>query len=64
MEAEWSLEQLGGYISSWSAVGRHRARVGADPLPAFLRDVAEAWGPVRTRRIRWPLVVRAGRKPM
>ena len=63
MEAEWSLAEFGGYLSSWSAVGRYRARAGGDPLPAFLRDVADAWG-TTTRRIRWPLVVRAGRKTM
>jgi SAM-dependent methyltransferase len=63
MEAEWSLAELGGYLSSWSAVGRYRARLGTDPLPAFLRDVADAWG-TATRRIRWPLIVRAARKPM
>jgi SAM-dependent methyltransferase len=64
MEADWSLAQFGGYLSSWSAVGRHRTRVGIDPLPAFMRDVTHAWGPAATRRIRWPLTVRAGRKPM
>jgi hypothetical protein len=64
MEADWSLAQLGGYLSSWSGVGRHRLRVGADPLVAFMRDVAGAWGPARTHRIRWPLIVRAGRKPV
>jgi SAM-dependent methyltransferase len=65
MDAEWSLDQLGGYLSSWSAVGRYRAAVGADPLPAFLRDVADAWGdPAARRHIRWPLVVRAARKPV
>lgn len=63
MEADWSLAQFGGYLSSWSAVGRHRARVGADPLPAFMRDMADRWGPTFTRRIRWRLIVRAGRKP-
>jgi hypothetical protein len=65
MEAEWSLEQLGGYLSSWSAVARYRAGTGADPLPAFLRDVAASWGdPATARRIRWPLVVRAAKRPM
>jgi SAM-dependent methyltransferase len=63
MEAVWSLAEFGGYLSSWSAVGRYRTRTGADPLPAFLRDLANAWGPA-PRRIRWPLVVRAGRKPV
>jgi SAM-dependent methyltransferase len=63
MEAEWSLAEFGGYLSSWSAVGRYRAATGADPLPMFLRDVADLWG-AAPRRIRWPLVVRTGRKPM
>jgi hypothetical protein len=65
MEAEWSLEQLGGYLSSWSAVARYRAAIGADPLPSFLRAVATSWGdPAAVHRIRWPLVVRAAKKPM
>lgn len=63
MEAEWSLAELGGYVSSWSAVGRYRAQTGADPLPAFLDELGKAWG-TGPRRIRWPLVVRAGQKPM
>jgi SAM-dependent methyltransferase len=63
MEAEWSLAEFGGYLSSWSAVGRYRARVGTDPLPAFLHDVADAWG-TTTHRVRWPLIVRVGRKTM
>jgi SAM-dependent methyltransferase len=65
MEAQWSLAQLGGYLSSWSAVGRYRAVVGSDPLPAILDDVGRVWGdPAAAHRVRWPLVVRAGRKPM
>jgi SAM-dependent methyltransferase len=63
MEAQWSLAEFGGYLSSWSAVGRYRAQTGADPLPAFLSDLAEVWGRA-PRRVRWPLVVRASRKPM
>jgi SAM-dependent methyltransferase len=63
MEAEWSLAEFAGYVSSWSAVGRYRAQLGTDPLPAFMHDVADAWGTAR-RRVRWPLAVRAGRRPM
>jgi SAM-dependent methyltransferase len=62
MEVEWSLEQFGGYVSSWSALGRYRAREGADPLPGFLDALSGMWG-TGTRRIRWPLVIRAGRTP-
>jgi SAM-dependent methyltransferase len=62
MEAEWSFEQLAGYLSTWSAVRRARVATGVDPLAAFLKELAPVWGPPATSRtIRWPLSVRAGR---
>jgi SAM-dependent methyltransferase len=63
MEAEWSLAQLRGYLSTWSAVSRFRAERGEDPLPAITQSLAKAWGDASMRhRIRWPLMVRVGRK--
>jgi SAM-dependent methyltransferase len=63
MEAEWNLAQLGGYLTTWSAVSRYRAERAEDPVPAVMRTVAEAWGnPAATRRILWPLTVRVARK--
>jgi len=64
MEATWSLSQFGGFLSTWSAVGRYRQAVGADPLPQFMSSVAAAWGATDARRVRWPLMVRSGRKAM
>jgi SAM-dependent methyltransferase len=63
METAWTLPQLSGYISTWSAVGRYRTQLGNDPIPDLVRSLAEVWeDPATTRRVRWPLVVRAGRK--
>jgi SAM-dependent methyltransferase len=63
MEADWNLAQLGGYLSTWSAVSRYRAERGEDPLPAITHSLAEVWGsPSTVRRIRWPLALRVGRK--
>jgi SAM-dependent methyltransferase len=62
MEVMWTLPQLEGYLSTWSAVGRHRSIAGTDPLPDFMRRLAPLWGTAATRRVRWPLVVRAARK--
>lgn len=63
MEAEWSLPQLEGYLSTWSAVNRYRAERGEDPIPAIARALGDAWGnPATTRRIRWPLSLRVARK--
>jgi SAM-dependent methyltransferase len=64
METRWSLAQLGGYLSTWSAVGRYAAAVGADPMPAAMEALERVWCSDDPRRIGWPLVVRVARKPM
>jgi SAM-dependent methyltransferase len=64
METRWRLDQLGGYLSTWSAVGRYAAAVGTDPIPAVVRELEQVWGPDEPRRIEWPLVVRVSRKSM
>ena len=60
MERRWNLEALVGYVGTWSAVGAYRSATGTDPVPAFARELAGAWGD-RERTVRWPLVVRASR---
>ncbi len=62
MTAEWNLDQLLGYFSTWSALKRYREATGSDPLPALRETLAEVWGaPERPKPIKWPLSVRAGR---
>lgn len=60
MEAAWTLQQLSGYLRSWSAVGRYVKEKGHDPVTAFAAKIAPLWH-VGTRRISWPLTVRVGR---
>lgn len=62
MEADWTLDALLGYVGTWSAVRRYLARAGQDPVALLAGQLEPHWGPRRQRRrIRWPLVVRAGR---
>lgn len=62
IEVEWDLEQLGGYLATWSAYQRCRHETGLDPLPGLLGQLAIPWGePTRKRRVRWPLHLRVGR---
>jgi SAM-dependent methyltransferase len=62
IEVEWDLEQLGGYLATWSAYQRCRRETGLDPLPGLLGQLAGAWGdPARKHRVRWPLHLRVGR---
>jgi SAM-dependent methyltransferase len=63
MEARWTLPQLAGYLSTWSAVSRYRAALERDPLPALVRELEQVWPNAgESRIIRWPLEVRLGRR--
>jgi ubiquinone/menaquinone biosynthesis C-methylase UbiE len=61
MTAEWTLEQQVGYLGTWSAVGRYRKERGADPVALVQPELEAVWPPNESRRVSWPLSVRAGR---
>jgi SAM-dependent methyltransferase len=60
LEFPWSLEQVVGYVSSWSATARYRQATGADPLPLLRDSLAPAWPAGGTALVRMPIVLRAG----
>jgi SAM-dependent methyltransferase len=62
MECEWSLDDVLGYVDTWSPVRIYRRQRGADPLAELAEPLARAWGPSELRRrIRFPLHFRVGR---
>ncbi|MCJ7557606.1 MAG: methyltransferase domain-containing protein [Gammaproteobacteria bacterium] len=62
MWANWDLRTVMGYLSTWSAVSRYRARVGQDPLPALERALSERWpSDVQKLPVTWQLAMRVGR---
>jgi len=63
METHWTLEQLAGYFSTWSATNRFIKATGRNPLEPLSRELARVWGdPAAPRRITWPLSLRLGRR--
>lgn len=65
MTADWTLDQLMGYLGTWSAIRAYREQCGDDPLPALRRRLIPLWGsPERARTVRWPLPLRVGRRPL
>jgi SAM-dependent methyltransferase len=61
MGAYWTLGDLLGYLSTWSALRRYKDALGQDPLPALRAELMTVW-PERSRlRICWPLYLRLGR---
>ena len=63
MEARWTLEQLLGYFSTWSATSRFKKVTGQDPLGPLATNLAAVWGDVQShRRVVWPLTLKVGRQ--
>jgi SAM-dependent methyltransferase len=60
METSFSLDDLAGYLGTWSAVKRFRAASGDDPVPPLIERLHRAWGRSR-RRVVWPLHLLVGR---
>jgi SAM-dependent methyltransferase len=61
--AEWTLEHLMGYLSSWSSTQRFVAATNQNPLDQIANDLEKAWGDLElTKRIVWPLILRVGTK--
>jgi len=63
MTASWTYAQLMGYLGTWSAVSRCRAATGTDPLAPVGEALRALLPDDRAIDIRWPLTVRAGRRP-
>lgn len=62
MRASWRLDQVLGYVGTWSAVAAAR-RAGQGALfDTFASELASVWGDeAEVRTVEWPLAVRAGR---
>ena len=61
--AHWKLEQLAGYLRSWSSTQRFIAATNRNPLDQIAGDLEKAWGdPEKRKRIVWPLILRVGHK--
>ena len=63
MSVDWTLDDLVGYLRTWSATRRYADANAVDPLVALRAELASAWGDAARRRITWPLSVKASRRP-
>lgn len=62
IERPLTLDELTGYIGTWSAVRRYIVANGSDPVAAMREALLPLWGPAgESRPVVWQLFVRAGR---
>lgn len=58
----WNLDELLGYLSTWSAVRRAREAGREDILLSFADELAASWGERDTKRpVVWPINMRLGK---
>ncbi|HEY8084936.1 MAG TPA: class I SAM-dependent methyltransferase [Methylophilaceae bacterium] len=63
MRVTWSLQQLMGYLRSWSATAQYIKVHGTDPVEELTQEVQQHWGDAETYyTISWPLSLRVGKK--
>lgn len=43
MSSKWTIKQLIGYISTWSAVTRYRNNKGNDPIESIEKELSKLW---------------------
>lgn len=63
MRAKWTLDQLMGYIRSWSATSLYRQNTNQDACPKLRATLNSLWPHSSTHAITiaWPLTLRVGR---
>jgi trans-aconitate methyltransferase len=58
---EWRLEELLGYLETWSAVKHVIKATGTSPVLSLAEPLREAWGNRETVRATFPLLLRVAR---
>ncbi|MEE9303629.1 MAG: class I SAM-dependent methyltransferase [Thiotrichaceae bacterium] len=60
MEMKWSLEQLTGYLRTWSAVKNYLKEHDNDPVDVVEEELVEIWQG-ESMQVEWPLTLRVWR---
>ena len=63
MRTKWTLDEVLGYLETWSASRAFRAANGHFATDTIRPAIAELWGEETRREIDWPLRVAVRRKP-
>jgi len=62
IEQAVTLDDVAGYIRTWSATRAFVKHHGEDPVDGLVNELAPAWGsPQQSRLARWPVTMRVGR---
>lgn len=60
-EVSWTLDELTGYLRTWSAVAHYIRANNHDPVEPLKLRLEKVWGDVATRKVRFPILLRVAR---
>lgn len=60
MEKQWTLDELEGYLNSWSSVVTFTRERGYNPVPGFIGEIRSLWPDGETLRVTFPIFMRLG----
>jgi len=64
MNTYWDLNEMLGFLDSWSSTQKFMEVRGYHPLDEINDDLKEAWGsPLQKRVVHFPLYFKIGRNP-
>lgn len=62
IEQSVTLDDVAGYVRTWSATRGYVKDHRSDPVDALVRELGQEWGaPQQSRLARWPVAMRVGR---
>jgi SAM-dependent methyltransferase len=62
MTADWTRDELVGYVTTWSATVKLVDQVGPGPFEEFRARLSKVWPEGERRSVRWPLAIRLARR--
>lgn len=60
MEYRWSIEQLSGYLSTWSSVQHYISKNNTDPVTLLNEQLKQAWGDETLKKFTFKILLRVG----
>ena len=62
IQIHWDLDELCGYVNTWSACRAYKEQKGQFPTETLVAEFRKAWpDPKQKRSFAWPMPLRAGR---
>jgi len=61
IKTTWSLNQLIGYLNTWSALQHYKKANDRNPLEYLFTELKSAWGDAAEKDVHFPVLLRVGR---